>query len=197
MANTLAPFGFRMLGNWGGASPSFDLVQRKIASADTQAIYHNDPVKSLDTGYVAAFTAGTAVSQLAGIFVGCRYISSATGEYVFSQYWPGGGNTGDGIALIAPANLAVPPRFVVQSLSTAITLANIGENIDVSMGTGSAYTKLSGATINPGTLGTTATLPFRIMGLYDGVGNGSDAASSYNWVIVAANVAGAGSTGTA
>ena len=41
----------------------------------------------------------------------------------------------------------------------------------------------------------TATLPFRVVGLYNGVGNGSDATTDYNWVIVAANVAGAGSTG--
>lgn len=195
MANTNAPYGFKAQNNLGGASANFGLIERKIAAADTQAIYHNDPVKSLSTGYVAQWTAATAVSQLAGIFVGCRYIDAGTGEYVFRPRWPGTGNTGDGIALIMPCNLSVPPLFLVQSSGTAITLANIGENADVAIGTGNAYTNMSGATLDQATLAATATLPFRIMGLYQGVGNGSDAASSYNWVIVAANVAGAGSTG--
>lgn len=195
MANTLAPFGFRTLGVVGGSSPTFGMIWRKVAAADTADIFYGDPVKSLNTGYVAAWTASTAVSQLAGIFRGCRYVSSATGEYVFSTLWPGTGNTGDVEVCLDPCNLAVPPLFLVQSSGTAITLADIGANADVSMGTGSQTTHISGATLDQATLGTTATLPFRIMGLYQGVGNGSDAASSYNWVIVAANVAGAGSTG--
>ena len=195
MANTLAPFGFRNLGNTDGASPTFGMITRKIAAADTTKIYKNDPVKSLSTGYVAQWTASTAVSQLAGIFAGCEYTDSASGEKRWSQHWPGGGNTGDAIAYLVPCNLSTPPLFVVQSSGTAITLADIGANADVSVGTGSVYTHLSGATLDQGTLNTTATLPFRVIGLWGGVGNGSDASTSYNWVIVAANVAGAGSTG--
>src|SRR3970282_648063 len=95
MANTLAPFGFRHLGNWGGSSPTFGMVSRQIAAADTADIFQGDPVKSLSTGYVAAWTAGTAVSQLAGIFVGCQYLNTSSGQTVFRPYWQGGDNTGD------------------------------------------------------------------------------------------------------
>lgn len=194
MANTLAPFGFKALGNYG-ASPTFGLVTRLIASNNTTDIFHGDPVKNLNTGYIAQWSAGVAVSQLAGVFVGCQYISSATGELVRSRFWPGTGNTGDVTALILPCNLSIPPLFAVQSSGTAIGLADIGANADVSIGTGSQTTGISGATLDQSTLNTTATLPFRVMGLWNGVGNGSDSASDYNWVIVAANVAGAGSTG--
>lgn len=193
MANVNAPFGFRQLGVLGGVSPNFGMITRKIAAADTADIYTNDPVKSLSTGYVAAWTATTAVSQLAGIFVGCTYLSTGEGKTVFRPYWQGGDNTGDGTAYIVPCNLAVPATFLVQSSGTAITLADIGANADVVMNAGSTITGISGVTLNQATLAVTATLPFRVVGLYNGVGNGSDAASSFNWVIVAANVY--GSTG--
>jgi hypothetical protein len=55
------------------------------------------------------------------------------------------------------------------------------------MGTGSTLSGRSGAYLDQYTQGTTSTLPFRIIGLYPGVGNGSDATSANNWVIVEAN----------
>lgn len=197
MANTLAPFGFRQIGVTGGVSPTFGLITRQVAYNDTTKIYQNDPVKSLSTGYVAQWTAGTEVSQLAGVFVGCNYVSTAQGKTVWSNYWPGA-DVASGVivtAYLVPCNLSVAPVFLVQSSGTAITLADIGANADVSVGTGSTYTFQSGATLDQATLAATATLPFRVMDVYQGVGNGSDTATSYNWVVVAANVSGAGSTG--
>lgn len=195
MANTLAPFGFRQTGVYGGVAPNFGMITRTIDKDDNTKVFFGDPVKSLSTGYVAQWTAGTAVSQLAGIFVGCKYLSTAQGRIVWSQYWPGADAAADVEAYLAPCNLSVPPTFVVQSSGTAITLADIGANADVSIGTGSTVTGVSGATLDQASIGVEATKPFRIVDLYRGVGNGADAASSYNWVLVAANVAGAGSTG--
>lgn len=197
MANTLAPFGFRHTGITNGASPTFGLITRQVAYNDTTKIYLGDPVKSLSTGYVAQWTAGTAVSQLAGVFNGCSYLSTARGSYVWSPYWPGSDVASGNVvtAYLNPCNLSVAPTFLVQSSGTAITLADIGMNADVAIGTGSTLTGISGATLDQATLATTATLPFRIIDLYAGVGNGADTTTSYNWVIVAANVSGAGSTG--
>jgi phosphopentomutase len=44
------------------------------------------------------------------------------------------------------------------------TFADIGQNADVALGTGSAYNGQSGCYLNVGTLNTTATLPFRVVG---------------------------------
>lgn len=197
MANTFAPFGFMQQGNTEGASPTFGMFTRLIAAGDS-AVYTNDPLKLLNTGYVSKWTVGTAVSQLAGMFMGCQYQSSQ--GLIRSPYWPGSGSVGDVTAFIVPCNLSVPGLFLVQSgnsntTATPIAFAQIGENIDVAMGTGSTAQGISGAYADQFTLGVTATLPFRIMGLYNGVGNGSDAASANNWIFVAANVSGAGSTG--
>ncbi len=214
MANNNAPFGFSQQQGAVGAPSNFEMINMPIAYNDSTKIYTGDPVKRLNTGYIAQWTASTAVSQLAGIFAGCEYLSSSQGKMVSSPYWPGAdvASTAQStiIAKIIPCNLAIPPKFLVQSDSTGIAFADIGQNVDVAIGTGSTLTGKSGAYLDAGTLGVTATLPFRIVGLYGGawgaggVGgiqpgstgpyNGS-ATGAYNWVIVQANVSGAGSTG--
>jgi hypothetical protein len=55
------------------------------------------------------------------------------------------------------------------------------------MGTGNTLNGRSGAYLDMYTAATTSTLPFRLIGLYQGVGNGSDATTANNWVIVSAN----------
>lgn len=197
MANVNAPFGFRSIGLRGGAAPNFELIPAKIASNNTTAIYHQDPVKILNTGYIAQWTAGTAVSQLWGIFDSCKYFDTALGYVVNRPYWPGANASGDITAYLTPCVLSPAPQFLVQSSGTAFTLADVGANADVAIGTGSALGGcFSGASLDQATLATTATLPFRIIGLYsdfaaDGA-VGADAAS-YNWAVVAANIT--GSTG--
>lgn len=197
MANTAAPFGFKLLGNQGGVAPNFGTVTAKIQSANTTAIYRQDPVKLSNDGYIDQWTASTAVSQLYGIFVGCKYYDTAVGATVNRPYWPGANASGDVTAYLVPCVLAVPPRFVVASSGTAITQADVGQNADVSVGSGSTYSGKSGASLDQSTLNTTATLPFRIVGLYSDIEpnapNGVDNTTSYNWVVVTANVT--GSTG--
>jgi len=214
MPNNNAPFGFSQQQGAVGAASNFELINMPIAYNDSTKIYTGDPVKRLNTGYIAQWTAATAVSQLAGIFVGCEYLSSSQGKMVQSPYWPGADVASSAQstirAKIIPCNLAIPSKFLVQSDATGIAFADIGQNIDVALGTGSTLTGQSGAYLDTGTLGTAATLPFRIVGLYGGAwgagGNGGvqpgttgpysgSATGAYNWVIVQANVSGAGSTG--
>lgn len=190
MANTLAPFGFSHIGYGSGAAPNYSMITRKFASSDSTACGHGDPVKELNTGYVSRWTASTSTIRLAGVLVGTKFYSSSEGRVVYRNYWPGSGATGDVTAFIVPCNaFHVAPLFLVQSSGTAITLADIGANADVSMGTVNTATGLSGATLDQSTINTTNTLPFRIVDLFAGLGNGSDAASSYNWVMVQPNVA--------
>lgn len=204
MANTNAPFGVADWQSGMGAAPTFEEINATVSSADGTAIGYGDPVRKLNTGYVSRWTASTAVSQMAGIFVSCRYFSTSQQQIVQRNYWPGSDATGDVTVKLVPCNLAVPGRFLVQSDSTGIAFGDIGQNVDLAMGTVNTTTGWSGAYLDSGTLGTAATLPFRILGLL-GVGgdnapigpNGTNglAAGAYNLVIVAANVSGAGSTG--
>lgn len=198
MANTNAPNGFvEWTGSYGGSAPNFGLIVREIAYGDTTKIYRGDPVKMLNTGYVAQWTNGTAVSQLAGIFFGCKYKSTSFGWTRWSNYWPGAdvASTDKVYAFLIPCVFSgVAPTFVVQSDGTALGFADIGQCADVTVGTGSTATGQSGASLAQGGIGTTATLPFRIVGLLSDYAppgtNGTDNSSSYNRVIVAANVSG-------
>lgn len=196
MSNTFAPFGFSQVGGNPGAAPNFEQVTYPILYSDTNKIFTGDPVKITAGGYIAAWTASTAVSQLFGIFVGCEYLSTSQGRVVWSPYWPGAdvASTAQSsiVAYVVPCSPGAAPRFLVQTgnsntTATAVTQADVGANFDVAMGTGNTANGRSGAYLDQYTINTTNTLPFRLIGLYQGVGNGSDATSANNWVIVEAN----------
>lgn len=178
MANTNAPFGFRYVGRLDGSAPNAGVATRQIAYDNTTKIFYGDPVTSLGTGYVAQSAAGT--TQIAGIFIGCQYTSASQSRLVHSTYWVGA----DAVAGSVTALVIVDPFavFEVQATSTALTLADIDANVQFTIGTGSTLTGLSAATVD--TPGTTVTLPFRIVGLSTTLGNGGDAATSYNRVLV-------------
>ncbi len=188
MANTNAPFGCNIIGNGGGAGPNFEMRQFKVSSADTNAIGNGDPLKMLDTGYVARWTAATAASQFMGILQSCKYLSVSQGKVIFMPYWPGSDASGDVTVFATPVQLAMPVQFLIQSSGSAITQADVGLNGDFSMGT--VTNGRSQATINQATLATTSTFPMRIVSLYEAPSGapGADSASSYNWVICTANV---------
>jgi hypothetical protein len=197
MANTFAPFGLVPFGGADGAAPTYGLgfLPRLIAYDNSTKIFHGDPVKQLDTGYVAQWTAATAVSQLAGIFQGVQYYSVSTKQPYFNNYWPGADVATNATikAQVVPINTAVPPIFLVQtgnSVTTAVNVgqAAVGQNADVALGTGNTNTGMSGAYLDINTFGTTATLPFRIIGIYDGPNYNNDPTSANNWVIVQANI---------
>lgn len=214
MANNNAPFGFSEQQSARGAPSNFEMVNMQIAYNNATKIFYGDPVKKLDTGFIAQWTASTAVSQLAGIFVGCEYLSTSQGKMTSSAFWPGAdvASTAQNtiVAKIIPCTGAIPPKFLVQSDATGVAFADIGQNIDVALGTGNTTTGRSGAYLDLGTIGTGATLPFRIEALYGGsfgaggVGGiqpgstgpySGSATGAYNWVIVSANVSGGGATG--
>ena len=195
MANTLAPFGLLPWRGADGAAPTYGLRTRQIAYNDTNKVFRGDLVASLSTGYIGQWTAGVAVSQLAGIFWGAKYMSVSQNTTVFSRYWPGTdvASTQTVTAYIIPCATAVPPMFIGQTANSSTTavavgFGDIGQNFDVAVGTGNTLSGASTTYLDINTRNTTATLPFRMIGYYDGPGNGSDFASAYNNIIVQANI---------
>jgi hypothetical protein len=186
VSNTNAPNGFQDFGRQDGGSPTEGLAVRLISSADTAPVGYGDPVTSQTTGYVSASTVAT--TQIDGIFYGCEYLSTAVGRVVWSNYWPGSGAASDVKAYIKndPDTL-----FVVQSNNTAIVFADIGANIQITVGTPNSTTGFSTAAVAQSLIATTDTLPFRIVGLLSDYAppgtNGTDNTSAYNRVIVAPN----------
>jgi hypothetical protein len=187
MANTNAPFGFRQYSG-NGSAPTYEQVAVNIAY-NASAIYYGDPVEPDANGQVIRGDGTTAAAGIAGVFVGCKYLSVAQKRTVWSNYWPGSdvasNQTVEGYIINDPN-----AKFVVQNgSSTAIGLDAINANASYTIGSGNTSTGISGATLDRASIDVTSTLPFRIVGLVqDPPGsNGTDITAGYNWVIVAFN----------
>jgi hypothetical protein len=171
----------------------------QIAYNNSTPIYFGDAVIPLSTGYIAQATASTVA--MAGIFVGCKYLSTSQKRTVWSNYWPGN-DVASGNDVTAYVINDPNAQFLVQAGGTNIGFANIGEYIQLNVGTGNSSTGISGMYVE--SPNTTVTLPFIVRGIVaDPPGtNGTLITGAYNYVIVGFNNAltrtnGAGPTGIA
>lgn len=182
MANTNAPFGFRQYQGTGSA-PTYEQVAMTIASNDTTAIYFGDPVVPLNTCYITQASSNSV--QIAGIFVGCKYLSTSQKRTVWSNYWPGSDNNGTVEAYVVNDPNA---KFLAQTDSTGAAQGDVNANVGFAIGTGNTATGISGAYVDISTVNTTNTLPFRIISLVTNPpGSAGTASGAYNWVVVAFN----------
>lgn len=197
MANTFAPLGLVPFGGADGAAPTYGLnsVPRLIEYNESTKIFHGDPVKQNSDGYVEQWTAAAGASQFVGAFNGCKYYSVSTKQPYFNNYWPAADVATNARveAQVIPVNTAVPPIFLIQTGNSAgaainVTQGHVGQNADFALGTGNTNTGMSGAYLDTNTLGTTATLPLRIIGIYTGASYSNDPTAANNWVIVQANI---------
>lgn len=189
MANTAAPFGFSQ---WSGtgSSPTYEQVVMYIASGNGTAIYSGDavvPVTGSATGYIKQATASTVA--LAGVFVGCKYLSTSQKRTVWSNYWPGSDATNDVEAYVINDPNA---QFLCQAGGTNVGFSKINQNIQLNVGTGSTATGRSGMYVE--TPATTATLPFRVVAIPGTAGSvttgyppNNDPTLGYNLVVVQFN----------
>lgn len=196
MANTNSPFGLRPLGIYGAAQPTFQQQAWKVASGNTHQFFRGDPIIRLNTGYVDYWVNGQPASYLVGVFWGAKYLSTALGRTTQNTFWPGNDATTDGTVYVIPCDNFPTPLFAIQasSATTPIALSDVGKNADIVMGTGhilGGSLGLSGATLGVPT--TTATLPFRVVGLlsdYFPAGTpGTDNTTPYNIAVVTPNTA--------
>ena len=190
MANTQARFGFKHLGYLAGGAPDYQQSTRLLLATYSTAIGFGDPVMRTNatSAYIVRGDASTT-GPIEGIFVGCQFTLSG-GAPQWSPFWPGSTAAADATAYVIDAPNAT---FLVASLLTAIVTANIGNVVNYTTGTPSTVGQgYSIATLDQATLstagGTTmSAMPFKVVGLYAGVGNGSDPSSNYNWVVVKFN----------
>jgi hypothetical protein len=189
--NTSAPNGFsRYRGT--GSTPTFEQKIEQIDAA-TVNIFQNDPVFRLSDGTIAGITTGPGPGTgiLAGIFVGCNYISVAQKRRVWGNYWPGSDVVANGFAngyIDADPNA----QFAVQvggSTTTGFVLADIGQNFQFAYGTGSTANGISGAYADESVArANTATLPFRVVALItEPPGANGTNTGQYNSIVAAFN----------
>jgi len=172
MANTNGAFGLRPIGVVGQAANTTGATEYRIASGNTNTIFQGSPVIPLSTGFIdkVGAAAGGTVGLL-GVFWGCEYVSSTTGEKIFSNNWPGSGADSN-----HPVKAFVYDNplqsFVICSdaslTSAASAQGNVFANANFADGaSGSSTTGISTAKLGVSTIATTANLNLRIMGFQD------------------------------
>ena len=126
------------------------------------------------TGGTVEIHADGGTVPIVGVFNGCEYVSSTTGEKVFSNYWPGSGADSD---FPVKAFLYDDPMQLFTIATSNVQTGNDTEaelrtavfsNIQLATGnSGSTTTGLSSATADLNTVATTNTHALRIMGIQD------------------------------
>jgi hypothetical protein len=171
MANTNGAFGLRPIGKVGQNTNSTGATEYRIAAGNTNAIYQGSPVIPLAAGVidiVGAASGGTV--GLLGVFAGCEYVSSTTGETIFSNSWPGSGaDTNFPVKALVYDDpmqqfVIATSNVVVGADTEAEVRAAIFANANMALATGgTAATGLSTASLDLNTIATTNTLNLRIM----------------------------------
>jgi len=156
MANQDAAFGLKPVGKLGSNVNSEGTTEYSIASGASGNIFSGDPVKMANTGTILVAAAG---DQLLGVFRGCRY-TNASGEVIYSAYWPDGTVSSDAVAFVVDDPNAL---FEVQSAATgSVVQTVVGNNADIVYAAGSTSDGQSGVEISGTTAATSAQL--RIVG---------------------------------
>ena len=193
MANTQAYFGFRQYQGTGSA-PTYEQVAA-IVNYNANAIYFGDPVTWQSDGSIArsASTGATpGTLGIAGIFVGCKYLSVSQKRTVWSNYWPGSdvASTSSVEAYIINDPNA---KFVAQSDGTGLALADVNSTIGFAIGSGNANNGISGAYLDTTTLNTATynvNAPFKVVGIINDPPGSQGTLSNgqaYDWAIVSFN----------
>ena len=185
-----APYGLKPINLIGGQV--FAGATRQIAIASSAGvgyntnIFYGDVVKLTSTGTLV-IDSGTTTATPVGVFMGCQYTSSVTGQLTFSQYYPA--------SLAVKTNTTIlafvsddPDQLFKAVLVTGTTADDatsgllpaylsrtiIGSNAQLVQNTGSTITgdskvgiySAAGAT-------TTASLPIRIIDVVPDTANSS------------------------
>lgn len=185
MANTAAYNGFQQYSGTG-SSPTYEQVAVQIAY-NASAIYNGDPVNPDANGYVVVgvTSSSSGNTQIAGVFIGCKYLSVSQKRTVWSNYWPGSDvastNTVEGYIINDPN-----AKFVAQFGNVSVSQSYVNSGVGFNIGTGNANNGISGAYL--ATLATDSTMPFKVVSLVtDPPGANGTESGAYQKAIVAFN----------
>jgi len=179
MANTDSSYGLRPISRQGSSPSSNGMTEYRIASNNSNPIFHGMAVIPLAAGVIDDLQAAAGGNvSIVGVFSGCEYVSSTTGETVWSNYWPGSG--ADSSYPVKAFVYDDPNQLFQVATSNVVAAANteaevraaVFANIAFATGnSGSTTTGLSSATADLNTIATTNTLALRVMGVVDDPAN--------------------------
>ena len=168
------PYGLKPINLIGGQVFAGATRQRRIASG-ASSIGFGDPVIFVNDGTVAVSTSTTTApaTGFAGVFLGCQFVSSVTGQPTFSQAWISGTSVKANTFITAfvcedPDQLfqvAVVTGTTVVSTTTGLTYTNINNNAALVANTLNTVSYDSQQAILLSSAAVTDTLPIRIVDL--------------------------------
>jgi len=167
------PYGLRPINLIGGQVFAGATRQRRIVNSSASSIGFGDPVKFDSNGCVVVCTETTAapVTGFAGVFMGCTFVSSVTGQPTFSQAWISGTAIASNTYIVAyicedPDQLfqvcGVSGTTVVSTTS-GFTYTDIGLNVAMVANTLNTTTKDSRYAVDIASGATTQALPLRVI----------------------------------
>ena len=157
MANKDAAFGLRAIGKVGQNRDNQGLSEYSIA-ANSTAIYQNDPVKALATGYIGVAGAG---GNLLGSLNGVFYTDSSNSKPTWANHLEASNAATDIVGFVSDDPYE---RFEIQS-STTLPIADINLNADLATYVaGSSPNYISKVEVDTGTMVSTAA-QIRVIGV--------------------------------
>ena len=168
-----APYGLKPINLIGGQVFAGQTRLRRIASTYTTNIFFGDPVKLVADGTIERATNESDAPNegFAGVFMGCTYVSAATKQPTWSQYWPGvsvvSGTVIQAYVADDPDQLfqvvGCSSGTTVDTTTSAFQYTAIGSNVALINNSGDTITGDSRQAVNTGSETTTKTLPLRII----------------------------------
>jgi len=143
-----APYGLKPINLIGGQVFAGSTRQRRIASG-ASSIGFGDPLEFDTDGTVKVTTATTTAptSGVAGVFLGCTFVSSVTGQPTYSQQWTSGTSVAANTYIVA---------YVADDPDTLFKAVMVSASLVVSTTSGAQYTSIgNNAALVANTLNTT------------------------------------------
>jgi hypothetical protein len=181
------PYGLKPVNLIGGQVFAGATRQMEIASGYATGIFYGDLVTRVTGGTIEKDT-GTDAATPCGVFLGCTFTNSSTGQVQFQQFYPASQSIASGTKIFAYVADDPDTLFQVAVVSgttviSGVGIAAIGSNATLVQNAGSTTTGNSAVAILD-TTATTITLPIRII---DVVRDTETTADNFPEVIVKIN----------
>jgi hypothetical protein len=190
------PYGLKPINLIGGQVFAGATRQRRIAS-NASSIGYGDPLKFVNDGTVAVTTETSTAptTGFAGVFLGCTFVSSVTGQPTYSQAWIAG--TSIKANTFVTAYVADDPDTLFKAVGVTASLvvsttggfvySDVGTNVALVANTLDVNTGDSQQGLLVSSASTTLSLPVRIIDVVEDTAFVSSNTVYYPEVIVKFN----------
>jgi hypothetical protein len=164
MANADAAFGLLPIGKVGQNRDAQGLSEYNIA-ANSSAIYQNDPVQALNTGYIGVVA--TTNVQILGSLNGVFYTNASTKKPTWANNLAASNTATDIVGYVSDDPYE---RYEIQA-SSDLPIADIFLNANIVYTAGSSANYVSKVEIDTDNVGVTTSSQLRIIGIAKGFNN--------------------------